>query len=63
MRGIKVGMQEIGGGNEGNQGESLRIGAEMVNKKCGEIKIKEKVRINKNIVLTLWFEKQLKKLI
>ena len=36
MRGIKVGMQEIGGVNEGNQGESLRIGAEMVNKNCGE---------------------------
>ena len=25
-----------GGGNEGNQGAILRIGVEMMNKKCGE---------------------------
>ena len=44
MRGIGVGMQRIrvgmwgigGGGNEGNQGANLRIGVEMMNKKCGE---------------------------
>ena len=34
--GIGVGMWGIGSGNEGNQGENLRIGGEIINKKCGE---------------------------
>ena len=29
---IKVGMRGIGGGDEGKQGENLRIGVEMMNK-------------------------------
>ena len=33
---IGVGMGVIGCGNEGNKGENLRIGVEMMNKKCGE---------------------------
>ena len=36
MRGMKEGMQRIGGGNEGNQGENLRIGVKMMYKKCRE---------------------------
>ena len=42
MRGIKVGVWGIGGGNKGNNGENLRIGVEMMNKKYGEAKIKRK---------------------
>ena len=51
------------GGNEEDQGENLRIRVEMMNKKCGEMELKGNVRIYKNIVLTLWYEKQLKKVI
>ena len=29
-------MRGIGGGNKGNHGENLRLGVEMLNKKCGE---------------------------
>ena len=36
MRGIRVIMRGIGDGNKGNHGENLRIGLEMMNKKCGE---------------------------
>ena len=36
MQGIRVGMWGIGGVNKGNHGENLRIGVEMMNKKCGE---------------------------
>ena len=36
MQGIKVGMWGIRGVNKGNHGENLRIGVEMMNKKCGE---------------------------
>ena len=36
MRGIRIGIQGIWGGNEGNHGENLSIGEEMINKKCGE---------------------------
>ena len=32
---IRVAVREIGG-NEGNQGENLCIGVEMINKKCRE---------------------------
>ena len=42
MRGIRVGVWGIGGGNKGNNGENLRIGVEMMNKKYGEAKIKRK---------------------
>ena len=31
MRGIGVGMQQIGGRNKGNQGENLRIGVGLMN--------------------------------
>ena len=33
MPGIRVGMQGIGGRDEGNQGENLHIGVEKMNKK------------------------------
>ena len=36
MRGIRIGIQGIWGGNEGNHDENLSIGEEMINKKCGE---------------------------
>ena len=49
-----VGMQGPGDGNKGNHGENRWIGG---------IKIKWNVHIYKNIVLTLWLDKQLKKLI
>ena len=29
-------MRGIGGGNKENHGENLRLGVEMLNKKCGE---------------------------
>ena len=32
-QGVNAGNQ---GGNKGNHGENLRIGVEMMNKKCGE---------------------------
>ena len=67
MRGIRagiVGMRGIEGGNAGNQGKNLRIRVEMMIKKIWrEIKIKGNVRIYKNIILTIWYENQLKKLI
>ena len=58
-------MLGIGGRNEGNQGENLRMGVELTNQNCAEGKKKKKrnVRIYKNIILTLRYEKQLKKLI
>ena len=36
MRGIRVGMWGIGGGNEGNKGENLVIRVELMNYYCGE---------------------------
>ena len=42
IRGIRVGMREIGGENEGNQGENLRIGVEMMNKNLERDKSKRK---------------------
>ena len=36
MRGMNEGIQRIWGGNEGNQGENLRIGVEVMYKKCRE---------------------------
>ena len=64
MRGIRAGMRGIEGENAGNQGENLRIRVEMMIKKIWrEIKIKGNVRIYKNIILTIWYENQLKKLI
>ena len=39
MRGIKVGMmgiRETGCANEGNKGENLRIGMELMDYNCGE---------------------------
>ena len=35
MPGIRVGMREIGVRNEGNQGENLGIGVEVMNQNCG----------------------------
>ena len=52
MRGIRVGMQGIG----------VRMWEIMVGMARG-IKVKGNERIYKNIVLTFWYEKQLKKLI
>ena len=43
------------GGNEGEQGENLLIGAEAMNKKCGEIKIKINVNIYEIMVLAIWY--------
>ena len=64
MWGIRVGMRGIGSGNERNRDENLPIRVEMMNKKMWRgIKIKGNVHIYKNIVLTLWNEKQLKNLI
>ena len=64
MRGIRVGMRGIESGNERNQDENLPIRVEMMNKKMWRgIKINGNVHIYKNIVLTLWNEKQLKNLI
>ena len=56
-------MRGIGDGNEGDQSENLRIGKELMNYNWRRIEIKENVCIYKNIVLALWYEKQLKKLI
>ena len=58
-----MGMRGIGDGNEGNQGENLCIGIEMMKKMWRGMEIKGNMRIYKNIVLTLLYEKQLKKLI
>ena len=69
MQGIRVGMQgvrvgkrgmrmeilEIWCGNEGDQGENLLIGAEAMNKKCGEIKIKINVNLYEIMVLAIWY--------
>ena len=33
---IRVGMRGIGSENEENQGDNLRIGVKMMDKKCGE---------------------------
>ena len=33
---IRVGMRGIGGENEENQSDNLRIGVKMMDKKCGE---------------------------
>ena len=52
MRGIRVGMRGIGLGMLG-----VRVGMSR------GIKIKGNELIYKNIVLTFWYEKQLKKLI
>ena len=51
------------GGNAGDQGENLHIGVGMMKKMWTGIKIKGNQRIYKNIVLRLWYEKQLKKII
>ena len=59
MWGIKVGMQGIGLGMR-----RIRVGMWGIGVGVSrEIKIKGNERIYKNIVLTLWYEKQLKKLI
>ena len=51
----------IGGGSEVNQCENLRIGVKMMKEKMRRaIKIKGNVCRYKNIVLTVWCEKQLK---
>ena len=55
-------MRGIGDGNEGDQSENLHIGKELMNYNWRRIEIKENVCIYKNIVLALWYEKQLKKL-
>ena len=36
IRGIRVGMQQMKDGNEGNQGENLRLRVEIMNKRCEE---------------------------
>ena len=36
MQGIRVGMQGTGGRNEGNKGDNLCIGVELMNYNCGE---------------------------
>ena len=36
MRGIRVGMQGTGGGNEGNISDNLCIGVKLMNYNCGE---------------------------
>ena len=65
MQGIGVGMRGIGFRNEENQGENLRVGGSGIDELelWRGIKIKGNMRIYKNIVLTLCYEKQLKKLI
>ena len=45
----------IQGGNEGDQGKNLFVGAEAMNKKCGEIKIKINVHIYEIMVLAIWY--------
>ena len=35
-RGIRGGMRGTGGGNEGNKGDNLRVGVELMNHNCGE---------------------------
>ena len=52
MQGIRVGMQEI-------RSRMRRIGVEM----CRGMKINGNLQIYKSIVVTFWYEKQLKKLI
>ena len=42
MQGIRVGMRGTGGGNEGNQGDNLRIGVEMMDKNMESDKNKKK---------------------
>ena len=42
MQGIRVGMRGTGGGNEGNQGDNLRIGVEMMDKNTESDKSKKK---------------------
>ena len=42
MQGIRVGMRGTGGGNEGNQGDNLRIGVEMMDKNTESDKNKKK---------------------
>ena len=64
-RGGKAGNQGgsagIGGGSEVNQCENLRKGVKMMKEKMRRaIKIKGNVCRYKNIVLTVWCEKQLK---
>ena len=36
MHRVRVGMREIANRNKGNYDENVRIGLEMMNKKCGE---------------------------
>ena len=43
MRGIRVGMQGTGGGNEGNICDNLCIGVKLMNYNCGEGKKQETV--------------------
>ena len=42
MQGIRVGMRGTGGGNEGNQGDNLRIRVEMMDKNTESDKNKKK---------------------
>ena len=54
-RGMRMEILEIWCGNEGDQGENLLIGAEAMNKKCGEIKIKINVNLYEIMVLASWY--------
>ena len=68
-------MWDIEGGNGGNRGETTGSRSGNVGNKGGnagnwewkyslwETKTKGNLRIYKNIVLTVWYDKQLKKLI
>ena len=59
--GNQGGSAGIGGGSEVNQCENLRKGVKMMKEKIRRaIKIKGNVCRYKNIVLTVWCEKQLK---
>lgn len=54
-RGMRMEIPGIRGGNEGDQGENLLIGAEAMNKNCGEIKIKINVNLYEIMVLAIWY--------
>ena len=54
-RGMRMEITGIRVGNEGDQGENLLIGAEAMNKKCGEIKIKINVNLYEIMVLASWY--------
>ena len=54
-QGMRMEISGIWGGNEGDQGKNLLVGAEAMNKKCGEIKIKINVHIYEIMVLAIWY--------